>query len=237
MSVLRHIIRRNLSSPVPSQIRNRYITNSSAIEKSNSRKQHNRSPITSYGIIAALNNQSIIGINGSLPWKHLPQDKAHFVNMTRNKILIIGRKSLFEEDPTGDNVRHVRACVVLSRTMNDYQMSKFQEQMKGPEIKLARSFGEALCVANNLSVANSAEGIDCWVAGGEGIYREALQHSNLQEVNLTHVDLPIDEEVNQLQKDNRVTRFPMDVFRLIGFEEVSRTVDGSCTFCVYKRKE
>eukprot|EP00804_Cyclotella_cryptica_P000518 CCRYP_009942-RD/>CCRYP_009942-RD protein AED:0.19 eAED:0.19 QI:327/0.5/0.66/1/0/0/3/3148/240 len=148
-------------------------------------------PTIPFGIVAALTTDNVIGINGALPWKHLPQDKAHFTNMTRDKILIIGRKSFVEEDPT--------------------------------ELRLARSFEEALCVAQELRIAEShdeksskrnrqfdsslfggEEGIDCWIAGGEGIYREALQHQNL---------------------------------RKIGFEEVSRSVNGICTFCLFERRE
>ena len=94
----------------------------------------------SFGIIAALNKQNIIGINGSLPWKHLPQDIAHFVNMTRDKVLIIGRKSFTEEDPTGSHVEHVRACVVLSNTMDEDALVQLQNERGGPVLKVAKSF-------------------------------------------------------------------------------------------------
>eukprot|EP00804_Cyclotella_cryptica_P000521 CCRYP_009942-RE/>CCRYP_009942-RE protein AED:0.20 eAED:0.26 QI:0/1/0.5/1/0/0/2/3148/273 len=181
-------------------------------------------PTIPFGIVAALTTDNVIGINGALPWKHLPQDKAHFTNMTRDKILIIGRKSFVEEDPTGENVRHARACVVLSRKMDhDALFALKRRRANGPELRLARSFEEALCVAQELRIAEShdeksskrnrqfdsslfggEEGIDCWIAGGEGIYREALQHQNL---------------------------------RKIGFEEVSRSVNGICTFCLFERRE
>ncbi|KAL3793284.1 hypothetical protein HJC23_003794 [Cyclotella cryptica] len=173
--------------------------------------------------------------------------------MTRDKILIIGRKSFVEEDPTGENVRHARACVVLSRKMDhDALFALKRRRANGPELRLARSFEEALCVAQELRIAEShdeksskrnrqfdsslfggEEGIDCWIAGGEGIYREALQHQNLRKVSLTFVDITIDENLNH----NRVTFFPLDEFRQIGFEEVSRSVNGICTFCLFERRE
>ena len=88
-----------------------------------------------FGIISAMNNQNIIGINGSLPWEHLPQDKTHFVNTTRDKILIIGRKSFAEEDTSGSHIKHVRACVVLSKTMNDRELIELEKKRGGPTLK------------------------------------------------------------------------------------------------------
>ncbi|KAL7520350.1 hypothetical protein ACHAWX_005078 [Stephanocyclus meneghinianus] len=214
-------------------------------------------PTIPFGIIAALTKDNVIGINGALPWKHLPQDKAHFVNGTRDKILILGRKSFAEEDPTGENVRHARACVILSRNMDRDDLSAWKRRRPtGPELRLARSFEDALRVAQELSMTEGADAessyrsqqcestlsggegdIDCWVAGGEGIYREALRHGNLREVRLTFVDRNIDLNMHRFQMNNRVAFFPLDDFHRIGFDQVSKSVDGSCTFCVFKRKE
>ena len=82
-----------------------------------------------------MNNQNIIGINGSLPWEHLPQDKTHFVNTTRDKILIIGRKSFAEDNTSGSHIKHVRACVVLSKTMNDRELIELEKKRGGPTLK------------------------------------------------------------------------------------------------------
>jgi dihydrofolate reductase len=79
--------------------------------------------------------------------------------------------------------------------------------------------------------------IDCWVAGGEGIYKEALRHGNLREVRLTFVDMNIDANLHQFQMSNRVVFFPLDDFHRLGFDQVSKSVDGSCTFCFFKRRE
>jgi dihydrofolate reductase len=201
----------------------------------------------SFGIIAALNKQNLIGINGSLPWKHLPQDKAHFVNTTRDKVLIIGRKSFAEENSTGSHVEHVRACIVLSNSMEDDELTMLKEKRGGPELRLARSFEEALYIASELksthfnpadiSMQRMDNGIDCWVAGGTRIYEEALQHKHLQEVSLTNVDVDIDGDLELFEKSNRVAFFPIDVnvFNKREFQEVSRSVDGVCTFVVYRR--
>ena len=195
----------------------------------------------SFGIIAALTQKNIIGVDGSLPWEKIPQDKAHFVQTTRDKILIIGRKSFAEEDPSGNHVAHSRSCIVLSKTMQYEELSRLKLLRGGPELKLARSFEEALDIAYaliNPVEHNEAASIHCWVAGGSDVYKEALQHCNLQEVNLTYVDnCKIDEEIDQLNfnEQHNVTFFPMGVFHQIGFNEVSRSRDGICTFCVYIR--
>ena len=54
-----------------------------------------------FGVVAAMTNDGVIGINGHLPWSDTPisQDLQHFINLTRNKILIVGRKTF--ADPSG----------------------------------------------------------------------------------------------------------------------------------------
>ena len=194
-----------------------------------------------FGIIAALTKKNIIGVGGSLPWNNLPQDRAHFVQTTTNKILIIGRKSFAEEDPSGNHVAHSRACIVLSKTMHYEELIRLKLLRGGPDLKLARSFDEALEIAHTLCNSeknNEVESINCWIVGGGDVYREALQHVNLQEVNLTFVDnCIIDEELDQqnVNEQYNVTFFPMDIFVRLDLDEVSRSRDGTCTFCVYKR--
>src|SRR5210317_2225901 len=68
-----------------------------------------------FGIVAAVSKNGVIGVNGSLPSWNIPQDRNHFVNLTRNKILIVGRKT-FSEDKSGNHINHVRVCIVISKT-------------------------------------------------------------------------------------------------------------------------
>ena len=72
--------------------------------------------------------------------------------------------------------------------------------------------------------------IQCWVAGGENIYREALRHNNAVEVHLTHVDMSIDTTLKC-----EVVYFPMASLVEHGFQETSRRDEGICSFCVYKK--
>ena len=198
-----------------------------------------------FGIVAAMTKNQVIGVNGSLPWKNLTQDKNHFMNLTRNKVLIVGRKTFALEDPSLSHIRHARACIVVSRTMNQEDLISVRNANNSTNIEtkmlLARSFDEALELANaekhrriikseNVYVDN--ETIDCWVAGGEAIYRDALHHPDAVEVQLTHVDMMID--TNQFRE---IAYFPVGDMNKDAWEQVSSCRDGElCEFKVWRKK-
>ena len=208
---------------------------------STSYTNHNQQP--KFGIVAALSKDGIIGMNGRLPWKSISQDLNHFINLTRNKILIIGRKTFADEDPTGGHVKHVRVCIVVSKTMKTTDLSKSGTSDKvscRPEIMIAHSFEDALYIASTkilqssdeVSVNGSSNDIDVWIAGGERIYKEALQHDNAVDFHLTHVDMSVGKRV---AKDADIAYFPLDTLESSDFREVSRSTNGICTFCLYRR--
>ena len=195
--------------------------------------------------MGAMTKNHVIGVNGSLPWKNLTQDKNHFINLTRNKVLIVGRKTFALEDPSLSHIRHARACIVVSRTMNQEDLISVGNANNSTNIEtkmlLARSFDEALELANaekhrriikseNVYVDN--ETIDCWVAGGEAIYRDALHHPDAVEVQLTHVDMMID--TNQFRE---IAYFPVGDMNKDAWEQVSSCRDGElCEFKVWRKK-
>ncbi len=95
-------------------------------------------------------------------------------------------------------------------------------------IKLARSLDEALHMAREIDpldkegnrgtfptespsdgtdgcIGNSTRSLQCWVAGGERLYAEALNHSSATEVHLSVVDIVIDTSAF---KDRQIARFP-----------------------------
>ena len=83
------------------------------------------------------------------------------------------------------------------------------------------------------SVNDSPNDIDVWVAGGERIYKEALQHDNVIDVQLTHIDMSVGKRV--AEEASTIAHFPFDTFESCGYKEVSRSTDGICTFCLYRR--
>eukprot|EP00429_Kryptoperidinium_foliaceum_P011548 CAMPEP_0176005378 /NCGR_PEP_ID=MMETSP0120_2-20121206/2174_1 /TAXON_ID=160619 /ORGANISM="Kryptoperidinium foliaceum, Strain CCMP 1326" /LENGTH=170 /DNA_ID=CAMNT_0017338081 /DNA_START=410 /DNA_END=922 /DNA_ORIENTATION=- len=156
-----------------------------------------------------MSKNGIIGVNGDLPWS-LPEDRKIFMGLTRNRILIIGRRT-FEEHPQLAHINHTRYCIVVSRTLQHIK----PDAVHAPNTQLlsATSLSEAIRLAGETwkDVAPDAEanmdakGLFCWVAGGESIYREALSQSSASELHLSVVDVDIDASKYYPQQ---VARFP-----------------------------
>lgn len=187
-----------------------------------------------FGIVAAMTSNQVIGVDGSLPWKNLTQDWNHFVNLTRNKVLIVGRKTFGIEDLSQEHIRHCRVCIVVSQTMNEGDLTKARvdsgSEHLTTKLLLASSFEEALELTR-LEKCTDDDSIDCWVAGGERIYKEALGHPDAVEVQLTHVDMMVD--TNRFRD---VAFFPIEDMKANNFLEVSKKTIGKCVFKVMRRK-
>eukprot|EP00544_Gedaniella_sp_CCMP2646_P003571 CAMPEP_0202491282 /NCGR_PEP_ID=MMETSP1361-20130828/8392_1 /ASSEMBLY_ACC=CAM_ASM_000849 /TAXON_ID=210615 /ORGANISM="Staurosira complex sp., Strain CCMP2646" /LENGTH=241 /DNA_ID=CAMNT_0049121301 /DNA_START=187 /DNA_END=912 /DNA_ORIENTATION=- len=196
-------------------------------------------PIDKFGVVAATSRNRIIGVNGKLPW-NLPEDRKYFVNLTRDRILIMGRRT-YEEQPNKSHICHAAYNIVVSNTMDD-------ESACDAKIEVVRSFPEALHLAKNL-VSNDKENdgtLECWIVGGERIYSEALSHPSAFELHLTIVDMDVD--VSKLANDNLntdVALFPPKYRWDRHFNEAQRsnhdTIDGEgnplrFTQVIYRRK-
>ena len=153
--------------------------------------------VPNFGVVAAMSRNRVIGVEGGLPWS-LPEDRRHFEDLTRNKALIIGRKTL-DEQTDGSHIQHVRKCIVVSTTLAELDSARYDTD----KLSLARSFNDALGLACDMIIDMTTESssdapnatdnaIDCWVGGGERIFNEALQHPKCREVQLTQVDVDID---------------------------------------------
>lgn len=196
-------------------------------------------PIDKFGVVAATARNRIMGVNGKLPW-NLPEDRKNFVNLTRDRVLIMGRRT-YEERPNKSHICHAAHNIVISNTMDD-------DESHDAKITVVRSFPEALHLAKNL-VNNSEENdgtLECWIVGGERIYNEALSHPSAFELHLTIVDMDVD--VSKLTNDNLntdVALFPPKYRWDRHFKEVQRsnhaTIDGEgnpmrFTQLLYRRK-
>jgi len=201
-------------------------------------------PIDAFGIVACANTDGIIGVNGKLPWDSLPSDREIFEHLTRDRILIVGRRTLLNErDGSLDHVRHAKHCIVVSGSIPCLKKDpRIIEKADMDMLRLARSLDEALDVARGLAtdlentndnslqphkelksdvtLHNNNENTDlnpfstlhssngnlrCWVAGGERLYEEALQHPSALELHLSVVDVEIDIPSLALK---HATRFP-----------------------------
>ena len=225
-------------------------------------------------MVAAMSNNRIIGVGGGLPWS-LPSDRKFFDDLTRDKVLIMGRNTFHEQPVTLSHISHARATIVVSKTLNTQQQQQQQQQENNPPLSPAshgnilhsvifvNSFSEALEKAAVLAPASffdnerrgieesssddqanpSIEEIDCWIAGGEKIYMEALQHPMAQFLYLTVVDTNVEMNDSKTGKHCHgteavsIARFPAKYrwdhkFRLVDSPSASKTVhkDGNLTY-------
>ena len=153
-------------------------------------------PIDRFGVVAAMSRNLVIGMDGKIPWR-VPQDRALFKQLTRDKILIVGRNT-FEEAPNQCHIDHTRYCIVVSNSLETLEDKNVDDGID--RLKLARSFKEALDQAKKLSEhlpttnleTTEDDGLVCWVGGGENIYEEAIRHPSAKELHLSTIDLEID---------------------------------------------
>lgn len=122
-------------------------------------------------LIVAVAANGAIGFEGDLPWR-LPADLRHFKRLTMGHHLIIGRR-------TWESVAVVlpgRTMVVVTRDL-DYR----------PEV-------EGVLVAHSLEAAlGLAKGDDePFVAGGAGLYREALEIADRMYLTRIHAEFKAD---------------------------------------------
>jgi dihydrofolate reductase len=117
-------------------------------------------------LIAAVAANGVIGRDGGLPW-HLPEDLKRFQRLTRGHHLIVGRATWESIGrPLPD-----RTFVVVTRSPGEPR----------PGLAFARTVEEAL------RIATAAGDGEPFVAGGEGIFREALERDLVDRLYLTLV--------------------------------------------------
>lgn len=108
-------------------------------------------------IIAAMDRRGLIGDERGLPW-HLPKDLRRFRAYTWGKPIIMGRRTfeLIGKPLPG------RLNIVLTR----------DSEYSGPDYRTARSFQDALCIAEDYLA--STGGDEAMVIGGGKVYEEAM---------------------------------------------------------------
>jgi len=194
-------------------------------------------PIDKFGVVAAMARNRVMGVNGQLPW-NLPQDRKYFVDLTRDKILIMGRRT-YEEQPTKSHICHAAKNIVVSRTL---------DESHDPDIEVVRSFPEALHLAKvRVKESQKEDSLECWIVGGERIYSEALNHPSARELHLTIVDMEVDISAGTNEDLNtKVALFPAKYRWDRHFDEVERSSheiavgDGNplkYSHVLYKRKK
>ena len=121
------------------------------------------------GLIVARSINNVIGKNGRIPWK-IEGEQKQFKELTTGNIVIMGRKSYEEIGHPLPN----RKTIVVSKT----------KRFKGENLETAGSVKEALELA-------AKDGRDVFIAGGYGIYKEALPYVDV--MYITEVQLVVED--------------------------------------------
>ncbi len=119
------------------------------------------------GLIAARSKNNVIGKDGRIPWRIKGEQKL-FRELTTGNTVIMGRKSYEEIGHSLPN----RQNIVVSRT----------KKFEGENLVTAASLQEALALA---------KGPDIYIAGGYGLYREAIPYVDV--MYITEVDLTVED--------------------------------------------
>ena len=122
------------------------------------------------GLIWAQARNGVIGRDGQLPW-HLPEDLAHFRELTTGSTVVMGRRT-WESLPPKFRPLPARRNVVLSR----------QPSYDAPGAELAADLADALANADG-----------CWVIGGAAVYAAAMTYAD--RLAVTDIDIDVDGDV------------------------------------------
>ena len=123
-------------------------------------------------LVAAVARNGVIGDGSSMPW-HVPEDLAHFRQITAGCPVVMGRKT-WESLPARFRPLPGRHNIVITR----------QPGWQAPGAHLAASVPEALAQARQQAMTSGAPQV-CVIGGGQ-IYAEALPLAD--ELQLTLID-------------------------------------------------
>lgn len=210
-----------------------------------------------FGIIAAMDESRVIGIDSDLPWK-IPDDRNHFLRVTEGRILVIGKNSFYgkqssEDEPKCSHLKHLRHVVIVSTSMIESDIESFDGD--NFNIHLVRSFEESLdCCkmiidggSNTFDSSIDDEDkrdfqIHTWIGGGQLVYEKAIRHKDASEIQLTTVHSKTSD--NMISGNKPVAFFPANYRWDNTFKEVSalrksgKDIDSGLTYTIvtHRRK-
>ncbi|OIO19323.1 MAG: hypothetical protein CO029_02140 [Candidatus Magasanikbacteria bacterium CG_4_9_14_0_2_um_filter_41_10] len=117
-------------------------------------------------LVAAISKNNCIGVKGDLPW-HIPEDMKRMREITRKKVLIMGRNT-WESIPPHRRPLPDRTNVVITRN-ESYEFPAGVERFS--------SIQEAV---------DAHKGKEIVSFGGEGVFKEMIAYADALEI--THVD-------------------------------------------------
>jgi dihydrofolate reductase len=134
-------------------------------------------------LVAAVASNGVIGRGGQLPW-HLPEDLAHFKQLTAGSPVIMGRRT-WESLPARFKPLPGRTNIVVTR----------ERAWSAPGALVASSLEQAIV----LGCSKAAVGQRVFVIGGAELYAQALPIAD--ELELTEIDAPFDGDTRFVSWD------------------------------------
>lgn len=125
-----------------------------------------------YSIIAAMDDNNLIGNNNELPW-NIPEDLKWFQKCTINKPIIMGKNTW---ESLGSKPLTNRLNLIVSKSM---ELPKTRDHYVFRSVRDATKFAEK-CIMKRLFLS------EIFYIGGRSIYAEAL--SFCTHMYITHVD-------------------------------------------------
>lgn len=132
-------------------------------------------------LVAAVTNSGAIGANGDLLWHYrdLPSDMDHFRDVTRGKVVLMGRKTW---DGLSIHPLPRRTCIVVTSRPEDIN------DWEDPAARAFTTLGEAMLVAEELAAEQNQDSY--YAIGGGIIYRTLIDVAD--EMWITHVDVDLE---------------------------------------------
>jgi dihydrofolate reductase len=162
-------------------------------------------------IVAAVSKNGVIGKDGTIPWS-IPTDLKHFKKLTKDGVVIMGRKTF---ESIGNKPLPNRHNIVVSTTMSKINLHS--------NLSIVTSLDEALWEAQE-------DFKEAFVIGGESIYKEAM--SLASKMIISHVNTTV---------NGGTARFPYINTKTGWYEdsrvkaEVNSRDDYDYTIVTYKR--
>ena len=127
--------------------------------------------MTRIGLVWAQARGGIIGAGGMMPW-HLPEDLAHFRDVTGQSSVIMGRRT-WESIPPRFRPLPGRRNIVVSRTADEFAGAIAADSLESA-----------------LEIGADDDGDATWIIGGAQIYAQSIARADVLEV--TEIDADVE---------------------------------------------
>jgi dihydrofolate reductase len=155
-------------------------------------------------LIAAISKNNCIGKNNKLPWD-IPEDMKHFVKITKNKTVLMGRKT-WESIPAKFRPLPNRTNIIITRNL------EYKQQVP-EDVEVYTSIEEAV---------NNHPDEEVVVIGGGQIYKQTIDIAD--KLYITHVNMTVDGDAFfpeiDIKKWQEIDRENHDKFSFVNYKKI-----------------